>query len=105
MGITGAEVCDVAVLIGNRDFRIYTVYRDDAVISYLFGAGVAFWREYIEKDIMPPAVSLEDIENIHHGQQKERRFASEEITAAAKRYAEIDAEIKELKAERDRTNG
>ncbi len=101
MGITGAEVCDVAVLIGNRDFRIYTVYRDDAVIAYLFGAGVAFWREYIEKDIMPPAVTLEDIENIHHGQQKERRFASEEITAAVKRYAEIDAAIKELKAEQD----
>ena len=45
MGITGARVCDVAVLIGNRDFRMYTVERDEAVISYLFQEGITFWRE------------------------------------------------------------
>jgi len=101
MGITGALVCDVAVLIGNRDFRIYTVYRDDAVIAYLFGAGVAFWNEYIEKDILPPARTLADIESVCHGTPKARAFASLEITDKAERYRELDEQIKGLKAEQD----
>lgn len=101
MGITGAQIWDVAVLIGNRDFRMYTVERDDAVIDYLFSEGVKFWRDHIETDTMPPAVTLEDIEAVCQGTAKERRFASDEITAAAKRYAEIDVHIKELKAEQE----
>lgn len=101
MGITGASICDVAVLIGNRDFRMYTVERDPAVIKYLFAEGVKFWREYIETDTMPPAVTLEDVESVCHGTAKERRFASDEITEAAKRYAEIDKAIKALKEEQE----
>lgn len=101
MGITGALVCDVAVLIGNRDFRIYTVYRDDAVIKYLFDAGVKFWRDYIETDTMPPAVTLADIESVCHGTPKARAFASLEITDKADRYKELDDQIKALKAEQE----
>lgn len=101
MGITGADVWDVAVLIGNRDFRIYTVNRDEAVISYLFGEGVGFWREYIEKDIMPPARTLEDIENVFSGTPKARAFASMEITEKVERYKELDDQIKALKAEQE----
>lgn len=101
MGITGAQVCDVAVLIGNRDFRIYTVDRDDAVIAYLFAEGVKFWKEYIETDTMPPAVTLADIEAVHHGTHKARAFASQEIAQKVERYKEIDQQIKDLKAEQE----
>jgi predicted phage-related endonuclease len=101
MGITGAEVCDVAVLIGNRDFRIYTVYRDVAVIAYLFSEGVKFWREYIETDTMPPARTLEDVENVFSGTPKARAFASAEIAEKAARYKELDDQIKTLKTEQE----
>jgi putative phage-type endonuclease len=101
MGLTGAEVCDVAVLIGGRDFRIYTVYRDDEVIAYLFAEGVKFWREYIEGDTMPPARTLEDVENVFSGTPKARAFASIEITEKVGRYKELDDQIKALKAEQD----
>jgi putative phage-type endonuclease len=101
MGITGAQICDVAVLIGNRDFRIYTILRDDAVIKYLFDQGVAFWRDYIETDTMPPATTLEDIENVFRGTPKERRFASDDIVQKVERYKEIDQQIKALKEEQE----
>lgn len=101
MGLTGALVCDVAVLIGNRDFRIYTINRDQAVIDYLFAEGVKFWEQYIETDTMPPAVSLADIESVFHGTPKERRFAGDDIVAKVERYKEIDNAIKELKAEQE----
>ncbi len=102
MGITGAQVCDVAVLIGNRDFRMYTVDRDDSVIQYLFAEGIAFWTEYVEKDIMPPARTLEDVESVCHGEAKARKFADDLTIDAVKTYAELDTKIKEFKAEQDK---
>lgn len=102
MGITGAQICDVAVLIGNRDFRIYTVYRDDAVIDYLFTEGVKFWQEYVQTDTLPPARTLEDIEAICHGEPKARKFADQMTLEAVERYAQLDAEAKAIKAEQEK---
>lgn len=102
MGITGARVCDVAVLIGNRDFRMYTVERDEDVIRYLFQEGITFWREYIEKDVMPPARTLEDVESVCRGEAKARKFADDLTIEAVQRYAELDKQAKEIKAEQDK---
>ena len=101
MGITGAKVCDVAVLIGNRDFRIYTVERDEDVIQYLFREGITFWREYIEKDVMPPARTLEDVERVCHGEAKKRKFADDLTIELVKRYAELDKQAKDIKTEQE----
>ena len=101
LGIAGAKVCDVAVLIGNRDFRIYEITRNEQVISYLFQEGVKFWRDYIETDTMPPAKTLEDVERLSHGTPKERRFAPDPVVDAVKRYAELDAQAKAIKEEQD----
>lgn len=43
LGVTGASVCDLAVLIGGQDFRIYTIERDDDLIGDLLVQGAAFW--------------------------------------------------------------
>lgn len=101
LGITWASVCDVAVLIGNRDFRIYGIPRNDKVIAYLFQEGVKFWRDYIETDTMPPAKTLEDVERLSHGTPKERRFAPDPVVDAVRRYAELDAQAKAIKEEQD----
>lgn len=101
MGITGAQYCDVAVLIGNRDFRMYEIPRDDNVIEYLFGEGVRFWTEFVEKDIMPPAVSLDDIEKVYHGKEKARKFATAEIVNKIEKYKAIDNVIKTMSKEQE----
>ena len=101
MGITGARDCNVAVLIGNRDFRIYTVERDEDVIQYLFREGITFWREYIEKDIMPPARTLEDVERVCHGEAKKRKLADDLTIEAVNRYADLDKQAKDIKTEQE----
>lgn len=101
MGITGAEFCDVAVLIGNRDFRVYEIRRDDSIIDYLFAEGINFWRKYIETDTLPPARTLEDVENIHHGEAKARKFADDSTIEAVKRYAALDEQAKAIKKEQE----
>jgi predicted phage-related endonuclease len=97
MGLTGALICDVAVLIGNRDFRIFTVYRDEEVIEYLFQEGIKFWNDFIMTDTMPPAVSIEDIERLHAGTPKAKAYASDLIAEKVKQYKELDEQIKALK--------
>lgn len=99
MGLTGAEFCDVAVLIGGRDFRMYEIKRDDNVIDYLFNEGINFWRNFVENDIMPPPVSIEDVEKVCTGKSKERKFASDEIIELVEKYSTLNNDISELEEE------
>lgn len=54
MAITGKKRWYLAVLIGNKDFRIFTIERDQAEIDALMAAEQQFW-EHVKTDT-PPAV-------------------------------------------------
>ena len=53
LAVTGKEWCDVAVLIGGQDFRVYRVVRDEAKIADLIQREAQFWQ-YVLDDIPPP---------------------------------------------------
>lgn len=53
MAVTGAQRWYLAVLIGNREFRWFTIERDEAEIDALMSAERAFW-EYVRNDTPPP---------------------------------------------------
>ena len=55
MAITGIEQCDLAVLFGNSDFRIYEIARDLELEALVIEKALHFWNEYVLKDIAPPA--------------------------------------------------
>jgi putative phage-type endonuclease len=59
MAVTGLQRCDVAVLIGGSDFRVYTVERDDALIAHLIAAEAAFWARVERRDPPPPRTYAE----------------------------------------------
>lgn len=59
LAVTGAAKCYVAVLIGNQDFKIKTVERDERVISDLIRREVHFWNEFVLKNV-PPSASSSD---------------------------------------------
>jgi putative phage-type endonuclease len=59
LAVTGASKCYVAVLIGNQDFKIKTVERDEKVISDLIRREVHFWNEFVVKNI-PPSANTHD---------------------------------------------
>lgn len=44
MAVTGAEVADVAVLIGGQRFQIYTVERNEDLIALILETEERFWR-------------------------------------------------------------
>ena len=55
MAITGIEQCDLAVLFGNSDFRIYEIARDLELEALVIEKALHFWNDYVLKDIAPPA--------------------------------------------------
>jgi putative phage-type endonuclease len=55
MAITGIEQCDLAVLFGNSDFRIYEIERDLELEVLVIEKALHFWNEYVLKDTPPPA--------------------------------------------------
>jgi len=54
MAVTGAEVADLAVLIGGNEFRIYTIERDQELIDMVYDQEAEFWR--MVQDGGPPDV-------------------------------------------------
>lgn len=52
LAVTGLAVCDVAVLIGGADFRIYEVPADPALQVSILEAEQEFW-DHVQKGIQP----------------------------------------------------
>jgi putative phage-type endonuclease len=64
MAITGIEQCDLAVLFGNNDFRIYEIARDLELELLVIEKAQNFWNEYVLKDIAPPAQTEGDYQSL-----------------------------------------
>lgn len=101
MGVTGAIRCYVAVLIGGQDFRIYEVPRNEDVINALQEKCGLFWREYVLKGIAPDPVTIEDAFKLWPRDTDGMIEASESDAVAIGELLNIDAQIKDLNAQKD----
>ena len=54
LAVTGKSRWYLAVLIGNREFRIFTIERDEEEIKALMDAEQAFWEGYVVPRKTPP---------------------------------------------------
>lgn len=97
MSVTGLPVFDLAVLIDGRDFRIFTIARNDELIAEIEGQLTDFWFNNVIADIAPAGEPIPEQEVIK-GSAVE---ATSDITALIESHKELDEAIKELKAEQD----
>lgn len=104
MGITGARYCDVPVLIGGNDFRIYTMERDDELIAQLFEVGAKFWQNVID-GIAPDPQTIEDARRLWASHLPGKRVivdvtvaqACDEILSLQEQAKALEAREAELK--------
>ena len=54
LAVTGAKKAYLAVLLGNRDFKIFELDRDEEEIKALMDAEKLFWDTYVAPKRMPP---------------------------------------------------
>jgi len=101
LGITGASVCDLAVLIGGQDFRIYTILRDDDLINDLLQQGAAFW-ELVKNNIAPDPINYpEAVKKWATSDPTLSVQADDSLIDDLEQIQSIKAQVKELEAQED----
>lgn len=60
LAVTGYKKAYLACLIGNQELKIKEIDRDEKVLADLVAKEVFFWREFIEKKVMPAVTSYDD---------------------------------------------
>ncbi len=103
LAVTGKARWYLAVLIGNRDFRIFTIERDEAEIAALMDAERDFWQR-VQTDT-PPALdgspaTTEAIKTIYK-ESGENVVDLFPMAARLDQYTALCGQIKELEALRD----
>ncbi len=100
LAVTGAEWCDVVALLGGLIFRIERVVSDPVYQSELFAKAELF-RELIASDTPPPMTGQDSptFEELNPQKTSILGTASPDLNRIAKRYAEVQYEIKLLDEE------
>jgi predicted phage-related endonuclease len=104
MTVTGATVCYLAVLVFQKDFFVKKIERDEEICNYLIQIETDFWKNYVEKDIMPaPDGSFSAAELIKemYPQSNKEVIKLEEVDDKLTRYMELKNLITSLKKEHD----
>lgn len=103
LAMTGKQRWYLAVLIGNRDFRWFTIERDEAEISALMAAEADFW-EMVKNNTPPVAdgsqATTAAIKTIYAESNENTVDLTLENTALAQ-YIAIGKQIAELESIRD----
>jgi putative phage-type endonuclease len=102
MAVTGLQRCDVAVLIGGSDFRVYTVERDDALIAHLIAAEAAFWARVERRDPPPPRTYTE-AQRLWGRSEPPRSpvYATDEVEAAYRELLSVRDQLAELERRKE----
>lgn len=101
LGITRADVADLAVLIGGSDYRRYTIQRDDEIVDMLFEEGARFWK-MVQSDVAPDPQTIEDAKlrwPQHIG--KKSNIVDVDIADTAVRVQQLKEQQKALKKQED----
>ena len=93
LAITNLERCDVAVLFGNSDFRIYEVYRDKELENLIISKAADFWNAYVKTYAPPPAQCEADY------QQLFKRATSGKVVEADPAISELTRKLQLLNSE------
>jgi len=100
LAVTGKKRWYLAVLVGNREFHIYTIERDEDEIRALMAAEEAFWNNYVLKDTPPPTdgtkATTETISGLYAEAENDNIIDLCSVREALDEYMEITRQIKAL---------
>jgi putative phage-type endonuclease len=105
MAITGIEQCDLAVLFGNSDFRIYEIARDLELEAIVIEKALHFWNVYVLKDTPPPAQTEGDYQALFKKSDPSKTIEANPKTVALIRQlqylsmqsGDVDEQITQIK--------
>lgn len=101
MLVMGVDVADLAVLIGGRDFRTYTIGFDRKLADIIIEREHDFWHNHVMQEIPPAPTCLSDLLQLYPADTGLQKVASIEAEHKAADLKEIKARIKELDSIKD----
>jgi putative phage-type endonuclease len=100
MAITGCNKADIAVLLGNQDFRVYRITRDTELENMLIDQAKKFWEEYVKPCVAPPAQNVNDLRILYpYDKPGEKAEACQELYVAHQKYHKLSAELTHISDE------
>lgn len=101
LGVTGADICDLAVLIGGQDFRIYTIKRDVMLLDDLYDSASDFWQLVENKTPPDPVNYPEAVKKWAQSDPALTVEATSSLLDDLDKLQSIKAKIKDLETEED----
>lgn len=95
LACTGYDRADLAVLIGNRDFRIYHLGADASLIDAMIEREYAFWQCVLTRT-PPDPVNLQDLSDLYPVDSGSQLLASDEIDDKVSELVRVRSQIKQL---------
>ena len=102
MGVTGAQLCDLAVLIGGQKFRSYQINFDRELFEMLLTECAQFWNDHVLADIPPAPTTFDDV--LHRWSTHntgQALNASDDLTKIIAEYKDLNHTIKEANKDLD----
>lgn len=100
MAISGCGQADIAVLIGNSDFRVYTVRRNMRLEALMLDKAQRFWHEHVLSREPPAPKTVQDAQSLFPNDEQGLKFeADEEIIDLLVRYESVSEAATQSSAE------
>lgn len=102
MGITGASMCGLAVLIGGQKFRSYQIAFDPELFNMLIEECSVFWNEHVKADMPPAPTTFDDVLHRWSAHNPDQAVeADDELVGIITEYKELNKTMKEADKELD----
>jgi putative phage-type endonuclease len=106
LAITGRAICDLAVLIGGQDLRLYTITRDEELIAQLKTLAIDWWQAHVVNGIPPPLTGQEPDTRMVNRQFPTANgdviYANSELTALCRALRDQRTVVRQAEAEEHR---
>lgn len=105
MAVTGADRWYIACLIGNHDFVVRTIERDEQSINYLIQIEKEFWTNNVVGKIMPPPdgsdASAKALKMVYPEAEEGTTVDLDDLQDDLARLIEVKQFMKKMEAERN----
>ena len=97
MAVTGAEWCDLAVLIGGQKYVCHRIEREERLIDAIIDAGYQFWFNNVLADVPPtPRTPEETLALFPTNSRDDLVVASDDVMRALEAYQLLKQKAKNV---------
>lgn len=97
MAVTGCQKAHIAALIGNSDFRVYQIQREEKLEQLVIEQAKRFWFDHVLEGVAPKPRNTNDVKLLHPCEVAQQTVeATPELFETVKQLKQVQDESKAL---------